>query len=101
MSNEERLAVSVFITNRHSEQFYSVIQRKTIYCSVIERNHTLQTSQVPFESQVQRTSLFMSAASNQRGCQRIVHGRLRFGCLRVRGGRLSVKVGVRGSGESR
>ena len=32
------------------------------------RNRNLQTSKAPFESQAQSTSLFTSAAYNQRGC---------------------------------
>src|SRR6218665_1946181 len=71
------------------------------------------------KSQAQGTSLFTSAASNQRGFpknspweaqvrfpegermrqirgvfQRIVRGKLRSGCQKVRGGRLGVKAGV-------
>src|SRR6218665_2892220 len=86
------------------------------------RNHNrnLQTSKGPLKSQAQRTSLFTSAASNQRGFpknslweaqvrlpegermrqirgvfQRIVGGKLRSGCEKVRVGRLGVKVGER------
>ena len=33
-----------------------------------EHNRNLQTSKVPLKSQAQGTSLFTSAASNQRGC---------------------------------
>ena len=33
-------------------------------------NHNLQTSKAPLKSQAQGTSLFTSAASNQRGCPR-------------------------------
>src|SRR6218665_4069994 len=79
----------------------------------------LQTSKAPLKSQAQGTSLFTSAASNQRGFpknspweaqvrlpdgermrqirgvfQRIVRGKLRSGCQKVRGGRLGVKAGV-------
>src|SRR6218665_2348475 len=83
------------------------------------RNRNLQTSKAPLKSQTQGTSLFTSAASNQRGFpknspweaqvrlpegermrkirgvfQRIVHGKLKSGCQNVRGGRLGVKAGV-------
>src|SRR6218665_1556473 len=83
------------------------------------RNRKLQTSKAPLKSQAQGTSLFTSAASNQRGFQknspweaqvrlpegermrqiravfqRIVRGKLRSGCQKVRGGRLGVKAGV-------
>src|SRR6218665_3524558 len=83
------------------------------------RNRKLQTSKAPLKSQAQGTSLFTSAASSQRGFQknspleaqvrfpegermrqirgvfqRIVHGRLRSGFQKVRGGRLGVKAGV-------
>src|SRR6218665_81978 len=83
------------------------------------RNRKLQTSKVPLKSQAQGTTLFTSAASNQRGFpknslweapvrfpegermrqirgvfQRIVRGKLRSGCQKVRGGRLGVKAGV-------
>src|SRR6218665_936420 len=83
------------------------------------RNRKLQTSKAPLKSQAQGTSLFTSAASNQRGFpknspweaqvrfpegermrqirgvfQRIVRGKLRSGCQNVRGGRLGVKAGV-------
>src|SRR6218665_3297917 len=76
------------------------------------RNRKLQTSKVPLKSQAQGTSLFTSATSNQRGFpknspweaqvrfpegermrqirgvfQRIVRGKLRSGCQKVRGGR--------------
>ena len=78
------------------------------------RNRKLQTSKAPLKSQAQGTSLFTSAASNQRGfplvrgrlrsgCQnviecvksdgffqRIVRGKLRSGCQKVREGRLGV-----------
>src|SRR6218665_3575880 len=82
-------------------------------------NRKLQTSKAPLKSQAQGTSLFTSAASNQRGFpknspwdaqarlpegermrqirgvfQRIVRGKLRSGCQKVRGGRLGVKAGV-------
>src|SRR6218665_2986282 len=78
-----------------------------------------KTSKAPLKSQAQGTSLFTSAASNQRGFsknspweaqvrfpvgermrqirgvfQRIVRGKLRSGCQKVRGGRLGVKAGV-------
>src|SRR6218665_2411656 len=46
-------------------------------------NRKLQTSKAPLKSQAQGTSLFTSAASNQRDFQRIVRGRLRSGCQRV------------------
>jgi len=84
------------------------------------RNRKLQTSKAPLKSQAQGTSLFTSAASEQRGfpknspwglrsgChaegermlqirgvfQRIVRGKLRSGFQKVRGGRLGVKAGV-------
>src|SRR6218665_2569798 len=83
------------------------------------RNRKIQTSKAPLKSQAQGTSLFTSAASNQRGFpknspwdaqvrfpegermrqirgvfQRIVRGKLRSGCQKVRGGRLGVKAGV-------
>src|SRR6218665_3702476 len=83
------------------------------------RNRKLQTSKAPLKSQAQGTSLFTSAASNQRGFpknipweaqvrlpegermrqirgvfQRIVRGKLRSGCQKVKGGRLGVKAGV-------
>src|SRR6218665_3012849 len=83
------------------------------------RNRNLQTSKAPLKSQAQSTSLFTSAASNQRGFpksspweaqvrlpedermreirgffQRIVSGKLRPGCQRVRGGRLVVMAGI-------
>src|SRR6218665_1264407 len=83
------------------------------------RNRKLQTSKAPLKSQAQGTSLITSAASNQRGFpknspweaqvrfpegermrqirgvfQRIVRGKLRSGCQKVRGGRLGVKAGV-------
>src|SRR6218665_3678460 len=77
------------------------------------RNRKLQISKAPLKSQAQDTSLFTSAASNQRGFpknnnpwepqvrslygermrrirgvfQRVVRGKLRSGCQRVRGGR--------------
>src|SRR6218665_3033429 len=82
-------------------------------------NRKLQTSKAPLKSQAQGTSLFTSAASNQRGFpknsqweaqvrlpegermrqirgvfQRIVRGKLKPGCQKVRGGRLGVKAGV-------
>ena len=88
-------------------------------CSLRNRNRKLQTSKAPLKSQTQGTSLFTSAASNQRGFpknspwevqvrfpegermrqirgvfQRIVRGKLRSGCQKVRGGRLGVKAGV-------
>src|SRR6218665_1084863 len=47
------------------------------------RNRKLQTSKAPLKSQAQGTSLFTSAASNQRVFP-IVRGRLRSGCQRVR-----------------
>src|SRR6218665_3109310 len=81
------------------------------------RNRKLQTSKAPLKSQAQGTSLFTSAASNQRGFpknspwegrvrfpegkrmrqirgvfQRIVRGKLRSGCQKVRGGRLGVRT---------
>src|SRR6218665_2563328 len=82
---------------------------------LLHRN--LQTSKAPLKSQAQGTSLFTSAASNQvfsnspweaqvrlpegermrqiRGVfQRIVRGKLRSGCQKVREGRLGVKAGV-------
>src|SRR6218665_3193482 len=87
--------------------------------NIINRNRKLQTSKAPLKSQAQDTSLFTSAASNQRGFpknspweaqvrfpegermrqirgvfQRIVRGKLRSGCQKVRGGRLGVKAGV-------
>ena len=59
------------------------------------RNRNLQTSKAPLKSQAQSTSIFTSDASNQRVfVQRIVRGRLRFGCQRVRVGKLGVKAGV-------
>src|SRR6218665_2577308 len=83
------------------------------------RNRKLQTSKAPLQSQAQGTRLFTSTASNQRGFpknspweaqvrfpegermrqirgvfQRIVRGKLRSGCQKVRGGRLGVKAGV-------
>src|SRR6218665_270147 len=83
------------------------------------RNRKLHTSKAPLKSQAQGTSLFTSAASNQRGFpknspweaqvrspegermrqirgvfQRIVRGKFRSGCQKVRGGRLGVKAGV-------
>src|SRR6218665_83905 len=83
------------------------------------RNRKLQTSKAPLKSQAQGTSLFTTAASNQMGFpknspweaqvrfpegermrqirgvfQRIVRGKLRPGCQKVRGGRLGVKAGV-------
>src|SRR6218665_3431602 len=91
-------------------------------CSIIRnrnRYRKLQTSKAPLKSQAQGTSLFTSATSNQRGFsknspweaqvrfpedermrqirgvfQRIVRGKLRSGCQKVRGGRLGVKAGV-------
>src|SRR6218665_3998832 len=82
------------------------------------RNRKLQTSKAPLKRQAQGTSLFTSAASNQGdfpknspweaqvrlpegermrkirgGFQRIVRGKLRSGCQKVRGGRLGVKAG--------
>src|SRR6218665_3077082 len=90
------------------------------------RNRKLQTSKAPLKSLAQGTSLFTSAASNQRGFpknspweaqvrfpegermrqirgvfQRIVRWKLRSGCQKVRGGRLGVKAGVvwEGSGK--
>src|SRR6218665_1314059 len=48
------------------------------------RNRKLQTSKAPLKIQAQGTSLFTSAASNQRGFQRIVRGRLRSIFQRVR-----------------
>ena len=47
------------------------------------RNRKLQTSKAPLKSQAQGTSLLTSAALNQRGFQRIVRGKLRFGCQKV------------------
>src|SRR6218665_708231 len=83
------------------------------------RNRNLQTSKASLKSQAQGTSLFTSAASNQRVFpknrsweaqvrlpegermrqirgvfHRIVRGKLRSGCQKVRGGRLGVKAGV-------
>src|SRR6218665_1662048 len=79
------------------------------------RNRKLQTSKAPLKSQAKDTSLFTSVASNQRSFpkeaqvrfpegermrqirgvfQRIVRGKLRSGCQKVRGGRLGVKAGV-------
>src|SRR6218665_659215 len=82
-------------------------------------NRKLQTSKAPLKSQAHGPSLFTSAASNQRVFpknspweaqvrlpegermrqirgvfQRIVRGKLRSGCQKVRGGRLGVKAGV-------
>jgi len=47
---------------------------------------------VPLESQAQGTSLLTNAALNQ-SVQRVAQGRFRSGCQRVRGSRLSFKVG--------
>src|SRR6218665_2596532 len=83
------------------------------------RNRKLQISKAPLKSQAQGTSLFTSAASNQKAFpknspwkaqvrlpygermrqirgvfQRVVRGKLRSGCQRVTGGRLGIKVGV-------
>ena len=83
------------------------------------RNRNLQTPKAPLKSQAQGTSLFTSAASNRRDFpknspwevqvrfpegqrmrqirvvfQRIVRGKLRSSCQKVRGGRLGVKAGV-------
>src|SRR6218665_3948410 len=83
------------------------------------RNRKLQTSKAQLKSQAQDTNLFTSAASNQRDFpknspweaqvrlpegermrqirgvfQRIVGGKFRSGCQKVRGGRLGVKAGV-------
>ena len=87
--------------------------------SILNRNRKLQTSKAPLKSQALGTSLFTSAAWNHRGFpknnpweaqvrfpegermrqirgvfQRIVRGKLRSGCQKVRGGRLGVKAGV-------
>ena len=104
----------------------TLIWSVTLYCAEIRsmrkdrnRNRKLKTSKAPLKSQAQGTSLFTSAASNQRGFpnnspwesqvrlpegermrqirgvfQRIVRGELRSGCQKVRGGRLGVKAGV-------
>src|SRR6218665_2294994 len=53
------------------------------------RNRNLQTSKAPLKGQAQGTSLFTSAASNQRGFP-IVRGRLRSGCQKVREGGCSL-----------
>ena len=84
-----------------------------------DRNRKLNISKAPLKSQDQGTSLLTSAASNQMGFQknspweahvrfpygermrqirgvfqRVVRGKFRSGCQRVRGGRLGVKAGV-------
>src|SRR6218665_4080433 len=93
--------------------------RSYVKIVIVNRNRKLQTSKAPLKSQAQGTSLFTSAASNQRGFPknspweaqvrftegermrqirgvfpRIVRGKLRSGCQKVRGGRLGVKAGV-------
>jgi len=50
---------------------------------------------VTIKSQAQGTSLFTSAASNQKCCpEDIVHGKFRSGWQRVRGDIVAVKAGV-------
>src|SRR6218665_3169132 len=104
------------LTPRPGQKFKT---RFVLQCVIVNRNRKLQTSKAPLKSQAQGTSLFTSAASNQRGFpknspweaqvrlpagermrqirgvfQRIVRGKLRSGCQKVRGGRLGVKAGV-------
>jgi len=63
------------------------------YRSNRNRNSDLQISRAPFKSQAQGTSLFTSAATNQRGCRKgIVQGKLRSNFQRVRGDRIAVKA---------
>ena len=69
-----RIQISKFVV-----PVFSVLSK----VSARNRNHKLQISKAPLKSQAQGTSLFTSAASNQRGFP-IVRGRLRSGCQRVR-----------------
>ena len=74
---------------------YGHLKNRGIYAKIsLNCNPNLKTSKAPLKSQAQGTSLFMHSASNQRVVQRIVHGRLKSGCQKVRGGRLGVKAGV-------
>ena len=86
---------------------------RTVIASNRNRNSKLKTSKAPLKSEAQGTSLFTSAASNQRGFPKnspwearvcfpegescvksegfskeyIARGKLRSGCQKVRGGR--------------
>src|SRR6218665_2934314 len=62
---------------------YSKMSGDVFSVSDRNRNRKLQFSKASLKSQAQGTSLFTSAASNQRGFL-IVRGRLRSGCQRVR-----------------
>src|SRR6218665_3945326 len=69
------------------EQYLAALLYVTAVLNFVIVILKLQTSKAPLKSQAQGTSLFTSAASNERGVfQRIVRGRLRSGCQKVRGG---------------
>src|SRR6218665_2870311 len=99
LSEPSIFILDVFRTADHARQ---------IFIPHRNRNRKLQTSKAPLKSQAQGTSLFTSAASNQRGFpknspweaqvrfpegermrqirgvfQRIVRGKLRSGCQKV------------------
>src|SRR6218665_3837582 len=87
------LRTTVQLISKHSRNY---AQNTSIEIRYANRN--LQPSKAPLKSQAQGTSLFTSAAGERtrqiRGVfQRIVHGKLRSGCQKVRGGRLGVKAG--------
>src|SRR6218665_733631 len=119
MQNTDKL----YVESLHRYRLFRVAENMTNTCRTFgNRNRKLQTSKVPLKSQAQGTSLFMSAASNQRGFpknspwvaqvrlpegermrqitksegffQRIVRGKIRSDCQKVRGGRLGFKAGV-------
>src|SRR6218665_493489 len=100
----------ISICSRQQWQIGHIFARRAVYLiDMPNRNRKLQTSKAPLKSQAQGTSLFTSAASNQRGFpknspweaqvrfpegermrqirgvfQRIVRGKLRSGCQKVR-----------------
>src|SRR6218665_796760 len=81
MQNTDKL----YVESLHRYRLFRVEENMTNTCRTFSnRNRKLQTSKAPLKSQAQGTSLFMSAASNQRGFQRIVRGRLRSVFQRVR-----------------
>src|SRR6218665_2638593 len=116
MQNTDKL----YVESLHRYRLFRVAENMTNTCRTFSnRNRKLQTSKEPLKSQAQGTSLFTSAASNQRGFpknspwvaqvrlpegermrqirgvfQRVVRWKLRSGCQKVRGGRLGVKAGV-------
>ena len=51
-----------YVADQSRSKFFGLFQ--------MTRNRNLKTSKAPLESQAQGTSLFTSAVSNQRGCQK-------------------------------